>query len=242
MAKSALPVSPLAPEGGFPALPEIAGVRFAAGEAGVRYGGRLDVMLAEVAPGAAIAGAFTRSATRSAPVQRCEANLAALAADGAGAGGFAILVNSGNANAFTGAAGERAVSETAGAVAAALGVPENHVFTASTGVIGERLPVERITAKVGALAASLDPAGAERAARAIMTTDTFPKGSVARIELGGGAAATIVGFAKGSGMIAPDMATMLVFLFTDAAIDRALLQEMVSATTERTFNRITVDS
>ncbi len=242
MAKSALPVSPLAPEGGFPALPEIAGVRFAAGEAGVRYGGRLDVMLAEVAPGAAIAGAFTRSATRSAPVLRCEANLAALAADGAGAGGFAILVNSGNANAFTGAAGERAVSETAGAVAAALGVPENHVFTASTGVIGERLPVERITAKVGALAASLDPAGAERAARAIMTTDTFPKGSVARIELGGGAAATIVGFAKGSGMIAPDMATMLVYIFTDAAIDRALLQEMVSATTERTFNRITVDS
>jgi glutamate N-acetyltransferase/amino-acid N-acetyltransferase len=239
VAKGPLPVSPLAPEGGFPALPEVAGVRFAAAEAGVRQPGRLDVALIEIAAGAAIAGAFTRSATRSAPVLWCERRLAALA-DGAGEDGFAILVNSGNSNAFTGAVGAAAVSTTAGAVAEALGIPEGHVFVASTGVIGERLPAERITAKARELAAALDPTGAERAARAIMTTDTYPKGAAVRVELGGGAA-TITGFAKGSGMIAPDMATMLVFLFTDAAVERGLLQAMVADGVARSFNCITVD-
>ena len=136
----------------FPALPAIDGVRFAAAEAGVRYAGRLDVMLAEIAPGATIAGVFTRSATRSAPVLWCEEKLAALRGGRRGEGGFAILVNSGNANAFTGGAGRAAVEATAAATAAALGVPEGHVFVASTGVIGEPLPAERIVAALGGAA------------------------------------------------------------------------------------------
>jgi glutamate N-acetyltransferase/amino-acid N-acetyltransferase len=231
--------SPLAPAA-FPRLPEVAGVRFAAAEAGVRYKGRLDVMLAEIAPGASIAGVFTRSATRSGPVLWCEEKLAALRAGGSGDGGFAILVNSGNANAFTGANGRAAVERTAGAAAEALGVPTGHVFVASTGVIGEPLPAERIVAAMGALRDGLAADSAERAARAIMTTDTFPKGAVARFELDG-VPVTVMGFAKGSGMIAPDMATMLVYLFTDAAVPQPLLQAMVSRIADRTFNCITVD-
>lgn len=234
--KSAPPVSPLAPAA-FPALPAIDGVRFAAAEAGVRYKGRLDVMLAEVAPGAAIAGVFTRSATRAGPVLWCEEKLAAL---GAEAGGFGILVNSGNANAFTGSNGRAAVEATAGAAARALGVPVGHVFVASTGVIGEPLPSDRIVAALDGLRDSLDAGAAERAARAIMTTDTFPKGAVARVDLDG-VPVTLIGFAKGSGMIAPDMATMLVFLFTDAAVAPGVLQEVVARGADRTFNCITVD-
>ncbi|PKP82845.1 MAG: bifunctional ornithine acetyltransferase/N-acetylglutamate synthase [Alphaproteobacteria bacterium HGW-Alphaproteobacteria-2] len=231
-------VSPLAPPA-FPALPQIAGVRFAAAAAGVRYAGRTDVMLAHIAPGAAIAGVFTRSATRSAPVRDCEAKLAALA-KGRTRGGFAFVVNSGNSNAFTGQAGETAVQAVATAFADAAGVPEAHVFTASTGVIGEPLPHERITAVADTLAAALDPDGAEAAARAIMTTDTFPKGAAAEVEIGG-KTVRIAGFAKGSGMIAPDMATMLVYLFTDARIGRKTLQGMLSRLTTTTFNAITVD-
>jgi glutamate N-acetyltransferase/amino-acid N-acetyltransferase len=231
------PVSPLAPAA-FPALPAIDGVRFAAAEAGVRYRGRLDVMLAEVAAGSAFAGVFTRSATRSGPVLWCEEKLASLR-DGE-EGGFAILVNSGNANAFTGNAGRAAVEATAGAAAAALGVPVGHVFVASTGVIGEPLKAERIVAAMERLRGGLAADGAERAARAIMTTDTFPKGAVARVELGG-VPVTVLGFAKGSGMIAPDMATMLVFLFTDAAIARGPLQAAVARAADATFNCITVD-
>lgn len=231
-------VSPLAPPA-FPALPKIGGLRFAAAAAGVRYAGRTDVMLAEIAPGAAIAGVFTRSATRSAPVRDCEAKLAALA-KGASRGGFAFVVNSGNSNAFTGQAGETAVQAVATAFAEAAGVPEAHVFTASTGVIGEPLPHARITAVAGTLAAALDPGGAEAAARAIMTTDTFPKGAAAELEIGG-KTVRIAGFAKGSGMIAPDMATMLVYLFTDAKIAQKTLQGMLSRLTETTFNAITVD-
>ena len=238
--KAAPPVSPLAPASGFPALPSIDGVRFAAAEAGVRYKGRLDVMLAEIAPGASMAGVFTRSATRSGPVLACEEKLAALHAGEAGEGGFAILVNSGNANAFTGSAGRAAVDATVKAVAQALGVPEGHVFTASTGVIGEPLPAERIVAAVGGLRDALSADGAERAARAIMTTDTFPKGAVATVDLDG-VPVTVMGFAKGSGMIAPDMATMLVYLFTDAAIAPNVLQAMVSRQSDRSFNAITVD-
>ena len=185
--KAAPPVSPLAPPGGFPELPPIAGVRFAAAEAGVRYRGRLDVMLAEIAPGAALAGVFTRSATRAAPVLWCQERLAALhAGAGPADGGFAILVNSGNANAFTGGAGRAAVEATVAATAAALGVPAEHVLVASTGVIGEPLPAERVVAALGALRDGLAADGAARAARAIMTTDTFPKGAAATVELEGG--------------------------------------------------------
>jgi glutamate N-acetyltransferase/amino-acid N-acetyltransferase len=238
--KPAPPVSPLAPAGGFPALPAIDGVRFAAVEAGVRYRGRLDVMLAEVTAGASIAGVFTRSATRSAPVLWCQEALARLQEAGPADGGFAIVVNSGNANAFTGGAGRAAVEATVAAVAATLGVPERHVLVASTGVIGEPLPAERIVAAMRALGDGLDAGGAALAARAIMTTDTFPKGATATVELDG-VPVTITGFAKGSGMIAPDMATMLVFLFTDAAIAPGVLQAMVARANARTFNCITVD-
>ena len=237
---SAPAVSPLAPPQGFPELPVIDGVRFAAVEAGVRYSGRLDVMLAAIAPGAALAGVFTRSATRSAPVLWCQEKLAELQAGGAGDGGFGILVNSGNANAFTGGAGRSAVAASVEATAAALGIPAGHVFVASTGVIGEPLPAERITAKLGELAGGLDAGGAARAARAIMTTDTFPKGAAATLVLDG-VEVKIAGFAKGSGMIAPDMATMLAFVFTDAAVDPGLLQEMLSRGNETTFNCMTVD-
>lgn len=230
-------ISPLAPKGGFPKLPIINGVRFAAAEAGVKYQGRLDVMLAEIAEGSAIAGTFTRSKTRSAPVLWCQENLA----QGAQAGGSAILVNSGNANAFTGDNGMNGVEITANAVAETLGVNARNVFVASTGVIGEPLPADRITSKMGDLRDGLDAGNAEDAARAIMTTDTFTKGSSASVDLDG-ATVQISGFAKGSGMIAPDMATMLVFVFTDAKISQSVLQEIVSGNTVTTFNSITVDS
>ena len=230
-------ISPLAPKGGFPKLPVIDGVRFAAVEAGVKYQGRLDVMLAEIAEGSAIAGTFTRSKTRAAPVLWCQENLAM----GAQAGGSAILVNSGNANAFTGNNGMNGVEVTVGAVAETLGVNPRNVFVASTGVIGEPLPSERITSKMGELRDGLSDANAEDAARAIMTTDTYAKGARGSVDLGG-VTIQIAGFAKGSGMIAPDMATMLVFVFTDAKISQNVLQEIVSGATVTTFNSITVDS
>ena len=231
----ALPVSPLAPAG-FPALPVIDGVRFSAVSAGVRYKGRTDVMLTVLAPGTSVAGVFTRSATRAAPVLDCQAKLGGDSAEGA-----AILVNSGNANAFTGKHGLASVAEITAAVASAAGVPQARVFTASTGVIGEKLPHDRIVAKLDDLVAGLSADAGEMAARAIMTTDTFPKGAAAEIEIGG-ETVKIAGFAKGSGMIAPDMATMLVYIFTDAQIGQAPLQAMLSRLTDRTFNCITVDS
>ncbi len=239
MAKAEKTVSPLAPAGGFPKLPVIDGVRYAAAEAGVRYAGRLDVMLATIDAGASVAGVFTRSATRSAPVLWCEACLAR-SLSGDSDGGYAVLVNSGNSNAFTGAVGQTAVTTTVTAAAQALGLPPEHVFVASTGVIGEPLPAERIVAVIDGLAAGLDSAGAEQAARAIMTTDTFPKGATATVEIDG-IPVRIAGFAKGSGMIAPDMATMLVFLFTDAAVAGPVLQDALSGINARTFNCITVD-
>jgi glutamate N-acetyltransferase / amino-acid N-acetyltransferase len=229
------PVSPLAPAA-FPDLPVIDGVEFAALSAGVRYAGRTDVMLARLVPGSVVTGTFTRSATRSAAVLDCQAKIGTVSDAGA-----AILVNSGNSNAFTGARGAMSVAALCEAVAQRLDLPQGRVFTSSTGVIGEPLPHERILAKLDDLAATLSPAALPDAARAIMTTDTFPKGSAAKIAAGGGTV-RIAGIAKGSGMVAPDMATMLVYVFTDAAIDRATLQAMVSRQTDRTFNCITVDS
>ncbi|WP_306132558.1 bifunctional glutamate N-acetyltransferase/amino-acid acetyltransferase ArgJ [Roseivivax marinus] len=228
--------SPLAPAS-FPDLPVVKGVRFAAAAAGVRYAGRTDVMLAHLAPGSTIAGTFTRSATRSAPVRDCQAKIGAEdASDGA-----AFLVNSGNSNAFTGRAGDESVSALTAAVAAALDLPQSRVFTSSTGVIGERLPHARITAKLDELTGALSDDTIADAAKAIMTTDTFPKGASATVHVNGGDV-TIAGIAKGSGMVAPDMATMLVYVFTDAAVSRADLQALVSRATDRTFNCITVDS
>ncbi|GGH28771.1 glutamate N-acetyltransferase [Cribrihabitans marinus] len=228
-------VSPLAPEA-FPDLPAIGGVRFATAAAGVKYQDRPDVMLAVLDPGSAVAGVFTRSSTRAAPVLDCQAKIG-----GASDGPAAILVNSGNANAFTGHYGQSSVAAVTQAVAEATSVPVSRVFTSSTGVIGERLPHERIVARLSDLAAGLSAGAIGDAARAIMTTDTFPKGASREVTVGG-KTVRIAGIAKGSGMIAPDMATMLAYIFTDAAIEQSKLQEMLGALSDRTFNCITVDS
>lgn len=235
MGKAGLSVSPLAPAS-FPDLPVIDGVEFASVAAGVKYQGRTDVTLIRICEGAALAGAFTRSSTRAACVLD---NQAKLARGGDRDKGAAIIVNSGNANAFTGARGQESVDAVTGAVAQALEVPASRVLSSSTGVIGEPLPHERITAVIGDLAGKLDAAGAADAARAIMTTDTFPKGAFAEI---GGGPSRIAGIAKGSGMIAPDMATMLVYIFTDARIAPELLQQALDSGLGTTFNAITVDS
>jgi len=231
----ALAVSPLAPAS-FPTLPDIGGVEIATAAAGVKYKDRTDVMLARLAPGTKMAGVFTRSATRSAPVLDCQAKIGTASDAGA-----AILVNSGNSNAFTGGRGVESVQAITQSVANATGVPVERVFTSSTGVIGEPLPHDRIIAKLDDLASALEAANMEHAARAIMTTDTFPKGSGAEIMVDG-QPVRIAGIAKGSGMIAPDMATMLVYIFTDAQIAQPPLQAMLSRLTDRTFNCITVDS
>ncbi|MFN3526733.1 MAG: bifunctional glutamate N-acetyltransferase/amino-acid acetyltransferase ArgJ [Paracoccus sp. (in: a-proteobacteria)] len=237
MAKAGLPVSPRAPAA-FPDLPVIAGVDYASAAAGVKYQGRTDVTLVRIAPGSTLAGAFTRSSTRAACVLD---NQAKLATGGDAPEGAAIIINSGNANAFTGARGQASVDAVTGAVAAALALPGGRVFSSSTGVIGEPLPHDRITAVIGDLVSGLDAAGAAGAARAIMTTDTFPKGAHARID-GDGGPIHIAGIAKGSGMIAPDMATMLVYIFTDATVPAPLLQQALSSGLDLTFNAITVDS
>ncbi|EEE36914.1 arginine biosynthesis bifunctional protein ArgJ [Rhodobacteraceae bacterium KLH11] len=228
-------VSPLAPAT-FPDLPAIDGVRFATVEAGVRYQGRTDVMLAVLDPGTSVAGVFTRSATRAAPVLDCQGKIG-----GPSDGPAAILVNSGNANAFTGHYGQTSVAEVTQAVSKATSVPVERVFTSSTGVIGEPLPHDRIVTQLEALKSGLSRHAIEDAARAIMTTDTFPKGVSAQVEIDG-KTVSIAGIAKGSGMIAPDMATMLVYVFTDAQIEQSALQSMLGAQTDRTFNCITVDS
>jgi len=232
------PVSPLAAP--FPDLPEIDGVRFATAAAGVKYAGRTDVMLAELCESTQMAGVFTRSTTRSAPVLRCEEALAAHTEAPDKAGKFAILVNSGNANAFTGGRGFETVDALREAVAKVLDCPAEKVFTSSTGVIGEPLDHGRIASALDGLKGGLDPARAPEAARAIMTTDTFPKGACASLDLDG-VQVNIAGFAKGSGMIAPDMATMLVYIFTDAKISQAVLQQMLWLENASTFNCITVD-
>lgn len=235
--KPAKAVSPLAPES-FPVLPRIAGAEFAAIAAGVKYLHRKDVMLVRLAPGTAVAGAFTRSSTRSGCVRDCQAKLAMKAAPDTGA---AIIVNSGNSNAFTGKVGDVAVAAVTGSVAEALGLPAERVFSSSTGVIGEPLPYDRITERVPELVAELQEDAIDMAAKAIMTTDTFPKGAAATIQ-GDGGVINIAGIAKGSGMIAPDMATMLVYIFSDATISQANLQKLVSRNVDATFNSITVDS
>ncbi|MGR3623215.1 bifunctional glutamate N-acetyltransferase/amino-acid acetyltransferase ArgJ [Pseudophaeobacter sp.] len=230
-----LPRSPLAPSA-FPALPSIKGLRLAAGAAGVKYQGRDDVMLAVMDPGTAVAGVFTRSQTRSAPVRDCQAKLG-----GETSAGAAILVNSGNSNAFTGHYGQTSVDEIASAVAKITDLPTARVFTASTGVIGEPLPHDRIIAQIQSLNAGLDQNALEPAANAIMTTDTFAKGASAQVTIEG-QTIEIAGIAKGSGMIAPDMATMLVYIFTDARVEQTALQAELSRICDRTFNCITVDS
>ena len=228
-------VSPLAPKS-FPALPVIRGVRFASIAAGVRYSGRTDVMLAHLAPGSTVAGVFTRSTTRSAPVLDCEAKIGRSGGEGA-----AIIVNSGNSNAFTGHHGVESVRAVTSGVADLLGLPAHRVFSSSTGVIGEPMKHERILASLPTLKDMLREEAIEDAAHAIMTTDTFAKGSAATVDIDG-QTVQIAGIAKGSGMIEPDMGTMLVYIFTDADVEQPVLQSMISALNRTTFNCITVDS
>jgi len=228
-----LPVSPLAPEA-FPDIPEIPGFRMAVGETGIKYNNRPDLLFLASDPGTVAAGVLTRSRTRAAPVDWC--------ADALRHGQVAgLVVNAGNANAFTGQAGITAVETTAVTAAALLETSPKEILIASTGVIGVPLPVEKITAVLPNLHAKLGGQGWEQAARAIMTTDTFPKGAWAQTELGG-APVRLAGIAKGSGMIAPDMATMLAFVVTDASISPAILRELVRRTADRSFNCITVDN
>jgi glutamate N-acetyltransferase/amino-acid N-acetyltransferase len=228
----ALPRSPLAPET-TPRLPAIDGVRVATRACGIKYRGRTDVCLMAFDPGTAVAGVFTRSKTASAPVDWCRRALK-------GGRARAVLVNSGNANAFTGRLGEDSTAAIAAAVAKALGCRPREVFLASTGVIGEPLPHERILKAMDGLKTALKPAGWAAAARAIMTTDTFAKSATRTAEIAG-RRVTINGIAKGSGMIAPDMATMLAFAATDAKLPQALLQRLLERAIGRSFNCVTVD-
>jgi glutamate N-acetyltransferase/amino-acid N-acetyltransferase len=226
------PHSPLAPER-YAELPPIAGVRLAAAEAGIRYRNRTDLMLMELAPGTRMAGVLTRSLTASAPVEWCRAALKSGA-------GRAILVNSGNANAFTGKAGRAAVKATVEALAERLGCKPREVYVASTGVIGQPLEAGKIVAALGGLGSALRADGWAGAAAAIMTTDTFPKLSTRTARIGD-ATVTLNGIAKGSGMIQPDMATMLAFAATDAKLPADVLQPLLKRAAERSFNCITVD-
>jgi glutamate N-acetyltransferase/amino-acid N-acetyltransferase len=225
-------ISPLAPAS-FPDMPPIDGVRLATAAAGIRYAGRTDVLLALLDPGTTVAGVLTRSKCPSAPVDWCRAQLK-------GGSARALVVNSGNANAFTGKSGREATRLTADIAAIAAGCKPTQVLLASTGVIGEPLDATKFDAVMGELAAGAAPGAWHEAAKAIMTTDTFPKGAAAMMRLGG-TPVTICGIAKGAGMIAPDMATMLAFVFTDAPIDRRVLQRLLKDGVADTFNAVTID-
>jgi len=225
--------SPLAPAS-FPDMADIAGVRLATAQAGVKYKGRTDLMLAEFGPTTTVAGVFTKSKTASAPVLKCQQFLS-------GGHARALVVNSGNSNAFTGRRGEESVDHILNAVADAVGCKVDEVFSASTGVIGEPLPHDLICGAMPGLQAALGSASWQDAASAIMTTDTYPKGATRSARIGD-VEVTLNGFVKGSGMIAPDMATMLGYIFTDAAIPADVLQALLTPSSDASFNCITVDS
>jgi glutamate N-acetyltransferase / amino-acid N-acetyltransferase len=227
------PVSPLAPKT-YPELPDVAGVRFATAEAGIKYKNRTDVLLVSMDEGTVVAGVLTRSKCPSAAVDWCRQNLP-------GGKARALLVNSGNANAFTGKKGRASVELSAEIVAGALGVASSEIFLASTGVIGEPLAAEKFAGVATEMKSRLAPGPWMDAAKAIMTTDTFAKVATATIEFDG-VPVVISGIAKGSGMIAPDMATMLSFVFTDAPIAAGVLQELLQPAIDMSFNAVTVDS
>jgi glutamate N-acetyltransferase / amino-acid N-acetyltransferase len=225
-------ISPLAPTN-VPRMPAIAGVRLATAEAGIRYAGRTDVLLALFEPGTTAAGVFTRSKCPSAPVDWCRSHLK-------GAKPRALVVNSGNANAFTGKSGHAATKLTVDIVAKATGCKPSEIFLASTGVIGEPLDAGKFAPVMDGLVKRARPGDFLGAAQAIMTTDTFPKVATAHAMIGS-AVVTVNGIAKGAGMIAPDMATMLSFVFTDAAISAPALQSMLNGSVTDTFNAVTID-
>ena len=237
-ARMSTAISPLAPAD-IPDMPAIAGIRLATAAAGIRYKERTDVLLAVMDKGTTAAGVFTRSKCPSAPVEWCRARLSR---GGSSKGGFAraLVVNSGNANAFTGRTGRQSTTLTASIASKAVGCRTNEVFLASTGVIGEPLDATKFDGVLATLAANAAPDDWIGAAKAIMTTDTFPKVATATVKLGK-AKVTINGMAKGSGMIMPDMATMLSFVFTDAPLSSAVLQSLLKSGVEDTFNAVTVD-
>src|SRR4029079_3297164 len=226
-------VSPLAPTE-VPDMPVIAGVKLATAAAGIRYKGRTDVLLAVLDKGTNVAGVFTKSKCPSAPVEWCRAKLGNGTAR-------ALVVNSGNANAFTGKTGRQATPLTAALATRAVGCKPGEVYLASPGVIGEPLDATKFDGVLGALAEKAAPGDWMSAAKAIMTTDTFPKVATATVRLGK-AKVTINGMAKGAGMIMPDMATMLSFVFTDAPLSSAVLQSLLRNGVEDTFNALTIDS
>jgi len=225
-------ISPLAPKD-VPDMPAIAGIRLATAETGIRYKNRTDVLLAVMDKGTSVAGVFTKSKCPSAPVEWCRAKLK-------GGKARALVVNSGNANAFTGKTGRQSTALTAAIAAKAVGCKADEVFLASTGVIGEPLDARKFDGVLGPLAEIEEPGDWLGAAKAIMTTDTFPKVATATVKLGK-AKVTINGMAKGAGMIMPDMATMLSFVFTDAPIAPAALQALLKSGVEDTFNAVTID-
>ena len=226
-------ISPLAPKQ-IPDMPALNGVRMATAKAGIKYQGRTDLLFMVFDDPANVAGVFTRSKCPSAPVDHCRKALSHGKARG-------VVVNSGNANAFTGKKGVVTTDQTAKAAADALHAHENEIFLASTGVIGEPMDASRFTGLLPQMAIDALPDNWLEAAKAIMTTDTFPKLATRSIQFG---EQTIVinGIAKGAGMIAPDMATMLSFVVTDAPIESHILQELLSDKVQATFNSITVDS
>src|SRR6478735_2532027 len=225
-------ISPLAPTD-IPEMPAISGVRLATAAAGIRYKGRTDVLLAVMDKGTTVAGVFTKSKCPSAPVEWCRAKLSKGGSKGGSA--RALVVNSGNANAFTGKTGRQSTTLTAALAAKAVGCSTNEVYLASTGVIGEPLDATKFDGVLGTLAGQAAAGDWMSAAKAIMTTDTFPKVATATIKLGK-AKVTINGMAKGAGMIMPDMATMLSFVFTDAPLSSAVLQSLLKSGVEDTFN------
>jgi glutamate N-acetyltransferase/amino-acid N-acetyltransferase len=226
-------VSPLAPKK-YPKMPAVEGVRIATAEAGIKYKGRTDLLAMVFDEGTTAAGVFTRSKCPSAPVDFCRKNLA-------GGRARVLVVNSGNANAFTGKKGRETTEMTGKAAAKAVDASAGEVFLASTGVIGEPLDANRFSHLLAGMAKEAKPDRWTEAAKATMTTDTYPKVATATVKIGD-ADVVINGIAKGAGMIAPDMATMLSFVATDAAIDAPVLQALLSKGVGSTFNAVTVDS
>jgi glutamate N-acetyltransferase/amino-acid N-acetyltransferase len=228
-----LEISPLAPEN-FPKMPGVAGVRMATAETGEKYKGRPDLLLIELKQDTTVAGALTKSTAPGHPVSWCKRNLKLGKARG-------LIVNAGNANVFTGKQGLRAVEETVKSVREMFCCRDDEIFVASTGVIGEKLDHKKITQQIPKLSCKFQTNKWKQAAIAITTTDTFPKGAFRSVKIGT-TSINVVGIAKGSGMIAPDMATMLSFIFTDAHIPQPILQSLLNRNVETTFNSITVDS